>query len=174
MQANVCAVNLSSMSPRSPSRVCRTSAIRKQVAYASTAQVGVFHVLHSSMLRGYAGSMLAVTMLVSIRLSGIHGIHSDQQAHLPTIFSVSDSHPIAICSGRNLPDGTNVPSGEPTYSNSCTIKVSACVKRSTVLILGSRSMDLLGGKVQTAKNTTLVARTISGHMCGRFRTALIY
>ncbi|KAI0081531.1 WD40 repeat-like protein [Panus rudis PR-1116 ss-1] len=52
------------------------------------------------------GEKLAVTML----------------HYLPTIYALLDPFPIATCSGRNLPDGTPVPAGERTYSNSCTIK----------------------------------------------------
>ncbi|KAH8114456.1 WD40 repeat-like protein [Phellopilus nigrolimitatus] len=40
----------------------------------------------------------------------------------PTIYSTADPYPLAVCTGRNLPDGTPVPEGERTYSNSCTIK----------------------------------------------------
>ncbi|THH11146.1 hypothetical protein EW145_g844 [Phellinidium pouzarii] len=43
--------------------------------------------------------------------------------HLPTIYSTADPYPIAVCSGRNLPNGTPVPEGERTYRNACTIKV---------------------------------------------------
>ncbi|KAI0917455.1 hypothetical protein AcV5_007938 [Taiwanofungus camphoratus] len=42
--------------------------------------------------------------------------------YFPTIYSIPDIHPIAICSGRKLPDGSSIPVGERTYSNSCTIK----------------------------------------------------
>ncbi|CCM04928.1 uncharacterized protein FIBRA_07125 [Fibroporia radiculosa] len=42
--------------------------------------------------------------------------------YYPTIYSISDPHPIAVCSGRSLPDGSPVPPGERTYTNSCTIK----------------------------------------------------
>jgi len=52
------------------------------------------------------GKKLAVTML----------------HYLPTIYGLSDPHPLATCSGRNLPDGMPVPAGERTYSNSCTMK----------------------------------------------------
>ncbi|TFK70950.1 WD40 repeat-like protein [Pluteus cervinus] len=52
------------------------------------------------------GSKLAVTML----------------HYLPTIYALTDPHPIATCSGVNLPDGTPVLPPERTYSNSCTMK----------------------------------------------------
>ncbi|CAL1712958.1 unnamed protein product [Somion occarium] len=42
--------------------------------------------------------------------------------YLPTIYALMDPHPLAVCSGRNSPDGTPIPEGERTYSNSCTIK----------------------------------------------------
>ncbi|EKM79218.1 hypothetical protein AGABI1DRAFT_128379 [Agaricus bisporus var. burnettii JB137-S8] len=40
----------------------------------------------------------------------------------PTIYSISDPNPLAICTGKNTPDGTPIPAGERTYSNSCTMK----------------------------------------------------
>ncbi|KAJ3573186.1 hypothetical protein NP233_g2603 [Leucocoprinus birnbaumii] len=40
----------------------------------------------------------------------------------PTIYSVSDPNPIAMCTGENRPDGTPVPPGERTYCNACTMK----------------------------------------------------
>lgn len=45
--------------------------------------------------------------------------------YLPTIYSVSDPQPIAICSGRFLPDGSPIAPDKRTYHNSCTMKVSA-------------------------------------------------
>ncbi|OCB84985.1 WD40 repeat-like protein [Sanghuangporus baumii] len=42
--------------------------------------------------------------------------------HLPTIYSISDPIPLAVCSGTNLPDGSPVPEGERTYKNACTMK----------------------------------------------------
>ncbi|KAL5482695.1 hypothetical protein ACEPAI_9289 [Sanghuangporus weigelae] len=42
--------------------------------------------------------------------------------HLPTIYSISDPIPLAVCSGKNLPDGSPVPEGERTYKNACTMK----------------------------------------------------
>ena len=44
--------------------------------------------------------------------------------YLPTIYAIMDPDPLAVLSGRNLPDGALVPDGERTYTNSCTIKVS--------------------------------------------------
>ncbi|RDB14747.1 DDB1- and CUL4-associated factor 5 [Hypsizygus marmoreus] len=52
------------------------------------------------------GTKLAVTML----------------HYYPTVYGLSDSNPLAVCSGRNLPDGTPVSTNERSYSNSCTIK----------------------------------------------------
>ncbi|KAF9061447.1 WD40-repeat-containing domain protein [Rhodocollybia butyracea] len=40
--------------------------------------------------------------------------------YYPTIYSLSDSHPIAICTGRNTVEGKSL--GQRTYSNSCTMK----------------------------------------------------
>ncbi|KAI0670884.1 WD40 repeat-like protein [Trametes maxima] len=42
--------------------------------------------------------------------------------HLPTLYSLNDPYPIATFSGRHLPDGSPVPGGERTWSNSCTMK----------------------------------------------------
>ncbi|KIM54494.1 hypothetical protein SCLCIDRAFT_136752 [Scleroderma citrinum Foug A] len=52
------------------------------------------------------GSRLAVTML----------------HWYPTIYALSDPHPLAICTGHNNADGTPIAEGERTYSNSCTMK----------------------------------------------------
>ncbi|KDR82852.1 hypothetical protein GALMADRAFT_238461 [Galerina marginata CBS 339.88] len=52
------------------------------------------------------GSRLAVTFL----------------HYLPTIYALSDPNPVAVLSGKNLPDGTPNPPGQRTYSNSCTMK----------------------------------------------------
>lgn len=53
------------------------------------------------------GAKLAVTML----------------HHFPTIYALSDSHPLAVCSGKYLPSGAPVTSSRGgTYANSCTIK----------------------------------------------------
>lgn len=43
----------------------------------------------------------------------------------PTIYALSDPYPLAVCTGRNNPDGNPVPAGERTYSNSCTMKSGA-------------------------------------------------
>lgn len=40
----------------------------------------------------------------------------------PTLYALSDPHPIAVCKGTLLPDGSQVPEGERTYVNACTIK----------------------------------------------------
>jgi WD repeat-containing protein 22 len=55
------------------------------------------------------GSKLAVTML----------------HWFPTIYAVSDPHPLAVLTGKNNPDGLPVNVGERTYSNSCTMKSGA-------------------------------------------------
>ncbi|TFK40763.1 WD40 repeat-like protein [Crucibulum laeve] len=60
----------------------------------------------SSVVFDREGKKIAVTML----------------NYLPTIYALSDPNPVAICSGRNLPDGSPNPPGERTYSNSCTMK----------------------------------------------------
>ncbi|KIK01883.1 hypothetical protein K443DRAFT_6548 [Laccaria amethystina LaAM-08-1] len=60
----------------------------------------------SSVVFDREGNKLAVTML----------------HYLPTIYAVSDPNPVAVCSGKNLPNGSPVPSTERTYSNSCTMK----------------------------------------------------
>ncbi|KAF9262873.1 WD40 repeat-like protein [Marasmius fiardii PR-910] len=53
------------------------------------------------------GNQIAVTML----------------HYYPTIYGISDPNPVAICTGRNSPDGTPVPTAsERSYSNSCTMK----------------------------------------------------
>ncbi|KAH9966814.1 WD40-repeat-containing domain protein [Russula dissimulans] len=41
---------------------------------------------------------------------------------LPTIYSLSDPYPVAVCSGRNLPDGTPSPTGARTFSDHATMK----------------------------------------------------
>lgn len=46
------------------------------------------------------------------------------QDFYPTIYALNDAHPIAVCKGSLLPDGSPIPDGERTYTNSCTIKVS--------------------------------------------------
>ncbi|KAI0763562.1 WD40 repeat-like protein [Trametes elegans] len=40
----------------------------------------------------------------------------------PALYAVNDSYPIATFSGRYQPDGTPVPAGDRTWSNSCTMK----------------------------------------------------
>lgn len=48
------------------------------------------------------------------------------QHWFPTIYAISDPHPLAVLTGKNNPDGSPVNVGERTYSNSCTMKVSLC------------------------------------------------
>ncbi|KAF9779652.1 WD40 repeat-like protein [Thelephora terrestris] len=50
------------------------------------------------------------------------GLTSTTQNFYPTLYALSDPHPIAICRGGVLPDGSPIPDGERTYSNACTIK----------------------------------------------------
>ncbi|EJC98064.1 WD40 repeat-like protein [Fomitiporia mediterranea MF3/22] len=45
--------------------------------------------------------------------------------HLPTIYSTADPIPLAVCSGKNFPNGSPVPEGESSYRNTCTIKHGA-------------------------------------------------
>ncbi|KAH7915613.1 WD40 repeat-like protein [Hygrophoropsis aurantiaca] len=47
--------------------------------------------------------------------------------YFPTIYSLSDPNPLAVCNGKNHPDGGAVcpTPGERTYSNSCTMKSGA-------------------------------------------------
>ncbi|TEB30669.1 WD40 repeat-like protein [Coprinellus micaceus] len=44
------------------------------------------------------------------------------QNYLPTIYTLSDPNPVAVCSGKFLPDGSAIPVGQRTYANSCTMK----------------------------------------------------
>ncbi|KAI0365711.1 WD40 repeat-like protein [Pilatotrama ljubarskyi] len=60
----------------------------------------------SSLVFDREGHRLALTML----------------HHYPTLYSLNDPYPIATFSGRHLPDGSPVPEGERTWSNSCTMK----------------------------------------------------
>ncbi|KAI9507367.1 WD40 repeat-like protein [Russula earlei] len=51
------------------------------------------------------------------------GKFGDQDLNwLPTIYSLSDPYPVAVCSGRNLPDGTPSPTNVGTFSDSITMK----------------------------------------------------
>ena len=54
-----------------------------------------------------SGSKLAVTVL----------------NYFPTIHSLTDPVPAAVCTGRCRPNGIPVSAGTPTYSNACTMKV---------------------------------------------------
>ncbi|KAJ7256817.1 WD40-repeat-containing domain protein [Mycena haematopus] len=63
----------------------------------------------SSITFNRQGTQLGVTML----------------NYLPTIYSLTDADPVAVCSGANLPNGTPVPPGERTYTNTCTMKHGA-------------------------------------------------
>ncbi|KAG6329968.1 hypothetical protein ID866_9122 [Astraeus odoratus] len=76
-----------------------TKLSRRSLAYLSNPE-------SSSITFDREGTRLAVTML----------------HWYPTIYTLSDPHPLAICTGRNNPNGTPVAAGERTYSNSCTMK----------------------------------------------------
>lgn len=41
---------------------------------------------------------------------------------LPTVYTLSDPYPVAVCSGRNLPDGSSSPTDARTFSDSTTMK----------------------------------------------------
>ncbi|KAF7348252.1 WD40 repeat-like protein [Mycena sanguinolenta] len=60
----------------------------------------------SSIVFNRQGTQLGVTML----------------NYFPTIYSLTDADPVAVCSGANLPDGRPVTTGERTYGNACTMK----------------------------------------------------
>ncbi|KAF9013305.1 WD40 repeat-like protein [Cyathus striatus] len=76
-----------------------TKLTRKGVGYLSNPE-------SSSIAFDREGSKLVVTML----------------HYLPTLYSISDPNPVAVFSGKNLPDGSPNPPGKRTYSNSCTMK----------------------------------------------------
>lgn len=116
-----------SMSQDCPNGLMSISVAPKLEVYVSTKQVGNSGSKPSlyPKFSCYIGSKLAVTLLVGclffISLSISH--LTSQQHYLPTVFAVMDPYPVAVLSGRNLPDGTPVSDGERTYTNSCTIKV---------------------------------------------------
>ena len=63
-------------------------------------------------------------MCPDLRLSSLDIV--TLQHHYPTIYGLADPHPLAVCSGKYLPDGTPVTSSKDgTYANSCSIKVDA-------------------------------------------------
>lgn len=115
------------MSQDCPNGLMSISVAPKLEVYVSTKQVGNSGSKPSlyPKFSCYIGSKLAVTLLVGclffISLSISH--LTSQQHYLPTVFAVMDPYPVAVLSGRNLPDGTPVSDGERTYTNSCTIKV---------------------------------------------------
>lgn len=51
--------------------------------------------------------------------------------YYPTIYSLHDPNPVAVCSARKLPGGDPVPENDRTYSNSCTIKVRDLLPRTS-------------------------------------------
>ncbi|KAG1748555.1 hypothetical protein EDB19DRAFT_1682358 [Suillus lakei] len=83
-------------------RVYNTKLSRKSARYLSNPE-------SSSLTFDRDGSKLAVTFL----------------HYFPTIYALSDPHPLAICTGRNAPDRTPIPPSQRTYTNSCTMKSGA-------------------------------------------------
>lgn len=83
-------------------RVYNTKLSRKSAGYLSNPE-------SSSLTFDRDGSKLAVTFL----------------HYFPTIYALSDPHPLAICTGRNAPDGTPISPSQRTYTNSCTMKSGA-------------------------------------------------
>ncbi|KAG8833148.1 hypothetical protein FRC17_011268 [Serendipita sp. 399] len=47
---------------------------------------------------------------------------SVSQGHFPTVYSLTDPYPIAVCTAERLPSGEPVKPTDRTYRNSCTIK----------------------------------------------------
>ncbi|KAH9991247.1 WD40 repeat-like protein [Russula vinacea] len=78
---------------------------------------------------------------------------------LPTIYTLSDSYPVAVCSGRNLPDGSPCPADARTFSDSTTMKHGSF--GGSALITGgeayysSGSDDFRGYLWQIPSSTTL-------------------
>lgn len=67
---------------------------------------------------------LAVTMLVGPPFSpAVPSLTGEAQQWYPVIYALNDPDPLAVCTGRNLPDGSLVPLGQRTYSNISTMKV---------------------------------------------------
>ncbi|KAJ8593937.1 WD40 repeat-like protein [Rhizopogon salebrosus TDB-379] len=83
-------------------RVYNTKLSRKATDYLSNPE-------SSSVTFDRDGDKLAVTFL----------------HYFPTIYALSDPHPLAICTGRNAPDGSPIPPSQRTYTNSCTMKSGA-------------------------------------------------
>ncbi|KAG2057658.1 WD40 repeat-like protein [Suillus hirtellus] len=83
-------------------RVYNTKLSRKSAGYLSNPE-------SSSLTFDRDGGKLAVTFL----------------HYFPTIYAMSDPHPLAICTGRNTPDGTPVSPPQRSYTNSCTMKSGA-------------------------------------------------
>jgi WD repeat-containing protein 22 len=68
------------------------------------------------------------------------------QHHFPTLYALSDPHPLAICSGKNLPDGTPTSSSKDgAYVNSCTIKVINTVLHSQLRLTYCSQHGSFGG-----------------------------
>ncbi|OAX44356.1 hypothetical protein K503DRAFT_450865 [Rhizopogon vinicolor AM-OR11-026] len=76
-------------------RVYNTKLSRKSTNYLSNPE-------SSSLTFDRDGSKLAVTFL----------------HYLPTIYALSNPHPLAICTGRNAPNGSPIPPSERTYAHS--------------------------------------------------------
>jgi hypothetical protein len=111
----------------------------------STAMVSLVPMRQYCLADKVSGSRFAVTMLVSYSRPALFLLlTSCIENWYPTIYSVSDSNPIAICTGENRPDGSSVPAGERGYSNSCTMKVRAQRHDSPLVDLGTIAWFLWG------------------------------
>lgn len=89
--------------------------------------------------------------------------------YFPTIYSINDSEPLAICTGRNRPDGTPVGDGERTYINSCTMKVSFSVGGVGWHVAERvRSTDHSEDPASRSTSTSRLGLMISALMCGRY------
>lgn len=99
-----------------------------------------------------AGSKLAITFL----------------GYGPTIYSLADPYPVAVCSGRLRPDGSPVAPNERSYSNCCTIKV--CIDQLSRITISytNRSMVPSVGLGSRTTDITLPVRMISVVMFGRY------
>ncbi|KAG0703749.1 WD40 repeat-like protein [Suillus ampliporus] len=100
-------------------RVYNTKLSRKSASLLSNPE-------SSSLTFDRDGDKLAVTFLVSVSPCGYVMLSLIMfQHYFPTIYALSDPHPLAICTGRNAPDGTPISPSQRTYTNSCTMKSGA-------------------------------------------------
>ncbi|KAF7364852.1 WD40 repeat-like protein [Mycena venus] len=76
----------------------------------------------SSIAFNHQGTQLGVTMMVSKLCLPLRTEPHYPKNYFPTIYSLTDADPVAVCSAANLPDGTPIPPGERTYANVCTMK----------------------------------------------------